>query len=144
MKVQDIMTKNVLFVKENTPIREIAEIMKENDIGSLPVCNKNKEILGIITDRDIVIRGICSKKTVKDIFAKEIMTEKIITVSPFTDLDDAFSIMSDLQVRRLPVVNKKQLIGMLTMGDLSQAVDYSFEISEALFQVCKGCEKSLF
>ena len=72
--------------------------------------------------------------------AKEIMTEDVTTISPYTDLDDAFDIMSDMQIRRLPVVDKRELVGMLTMGDLSQSVDYSLEISDALCEVCKGCE----
>lgn len=140
MKVRDVMTKEIFFVNEDETAEKIAVLMANNDLGVVPVCNKNGDIFGIVTDRDIVIRVIAKEKNPKNVKAKEFMTKNIITVSPFTSLDDAFLIMSDLQVRRLPVVDKKKLAGMVTLGDLSQNMDYSFEISETLCEVCREKE----
>ena len=141
MKVKDIMTTPALSVGKNTDIYHVAKLISENDVGVIPVCDDNGNICGVITDRDIVLRAIGEGKDVKTTSASDIMTKDVTTVSPFTDLDDAFDIMSDIKVRRLPVVNESELVGMLTLGDLSQSLDYSFEVSDALCEVCKGCEK---
>lgn len=142
MKVRDVMTTPAFFVGENETAEKTAVLMKEKNVGAIPVCDKDGNILGIATDRDIVVRGIAEGKDPKNVTVGELMTKEITTISPFTSLDDAFDIMSDLQVRRLPVVEKKKLVGMLTMGDLSQAVEYSLEISDTLCEVCRDCEKA--
>ena len=142
MKVKDIMTTPALSVSENTDIFHVASLMKEHDVGVMPVCTNNGEIMGVITDRDIVIRVVGEMKHPETVTAKEIMTKSVMTVSPMTELDDAFDIMAELKVRRLPVVENSELIGIVTLGDLSQSIDYSFEISDALCEVCRGCEKN--
>lgn len=134
------MTSPALSVGRETNLQHIAVLMKDNDIGVIPVCDNDGNILGIVTDRDIVIRAISQNKSITETTAEEVMTKDVTTISPYTDLDDAFDIMSDMQVRRLPVVDKRELVGILTMGDLSQSVDYSLEVSDALCEVCKGCE----
>ena len=142
MKVKDVMTTPALSVSEYTDVFHISKLMKENDIGVIPVCSKNGEIKGIVTDRDIVLRVLGEGRTTDSVLAKEIMTAQVTAVSPMTDLDDAFSIMSEIKVRRLPVVSDKKLVGMVTLGDLSQSLDYSVEIADALCEVCHGCEKN--
>ena len=135
------MTTPALSVGKKTNVYHVAKLMNENDIGVIPVCDDDGNICGVITDRDIVLRVVGEGKNVESTTAGDIMTKDVTTVSPFTDLDDAFDIMSDIKVRRLPVVNNNELIGMLTLGDLSQSLDYSFEVSDALCEVCRGCEK---
>lgn len=142
MKVKDIMTTPALSVSENTDVFHIAALMKEHDVGVVPVCTNDGKIIGVITDRDIVIRAVGEMKHPETVTAKEIMTHSVMTVSPMTELDDAFDIMAELKVRRLPVVENAELIGIVTLGDLSQSLDYSFEISDALCEVCKGCENN--
>lgn len=141
MKVRDVMTSPAFFADENENAQKTAVLMKEKNVGAIPVCDGNGNISGIVTDRDIVVRCIAEKKDPKNVTAGELMTKEITTISPFSSLDDAFDIMSDLQVRRLPVVDQKKLVGMLTMGDLSQAMEYSLEISDTLCEVCRDCEK---
>jgi len=141
MKVKDIMTTPALSVSEKTDVYHVAKLMSENDVGVIPVCDDDGNICGVITDRDIVLRAIGEGKNVRTTTAVDIMTRDVTTVSPFTDLDDAFDIMADIKVRRLPVVNDSELVGMLTLGDLSQSLDYSFEVSDALCEVCRGCDK---
>ena len=142
MKVKDVMTTPALSVSEFTDVFHISKLMKENDVGVIPVCSKNGEIKGVVTDRDIVLRVLGEGKQTDSVLAREIMTTQVTTVSPMTDLDDAFLIMSEIKVRRLPVVENKELVGMLTLGDLSQSLDYSVEISDALSELCRGCEKN--
>lgn len=142
MKVKDIMSTPALSVSEYTNIFHISKLMKENDVGVIPVCGNGGEIMGVVTDRDIVLRVIGEEKQPDSVTAKEIMTTQVTTVSPMTDLDDAFDIMAEIKVRRLPVVENAELVGMVTLGDLSQSLDYSFEISDALSEVCRGCEKN--
>ena len=139
MKVKDIMTTPAMSVSENANITQIAKAMKDNDVGVVPVCNDAGAVIGIVTDRDIVLRVLSDGKNIDSVRALDIMSDDVITVSPMTDLDDVYEIMSDIQVRRLPVVDKTSLVGMVTLGDLSQSIDYSFETADVLCDVCRGC-----
>jgi CBS domain-containing protein len=139
MKVKDIMTSPAMFVLKDTSVSQVAIIMKDNDVGVVPVCDENGSVLGVVTDRDIVIRALSQNKNLDEIKVSDIMTSEVTTVSPMTDVDDVYEIMSDIQIRRLPVVDKTTLVGMVTLGDLSQAIDYSFETADVLCDVCRGC-----
>lgn len=118
MKVRELMTQNVASAEVSTPIEQIAVVMKEKNIGSVPICDNGK-LVGIITDRDIVTRQIAMNKDLFTSKAKEVMTGSLITTSPETDIHEAARIMCDRQIRRLPVVEKGQLVGMLALGDLA-------------------------
>lgn len=144
MKVRDIMSFPPLFAKENDTIQKISKIMKVNDVGAVVICDSSFRVSGIITDRDIILKGICENKNPGTTLAKEIMTKNVTTVSPLTSADDAFEVMAELKVRRLPVVENKTLVGIVTLGDMSQFTDYSTEIADTVFEVCKGCEKKFF
>jgi CBS domain-containing protein len=139
MKVKDVMTAPALFVLQDTSVLQVSAIMRDNDVGVIPVCDENGTILGVVTDRDIVVRALSLNKSLDTTKVTDIMTSEVTTVSPMTDVDDVYEIMSDIQIRRLPVVDKTTLVGMVTLGDLSQAVDYSFETADVLCDVCRGC-----
>lgn len=141
MKVKDIMTTPAFYALENESVFHIAKLMKKNDVGAIPVCNKEGKIVGVVTDRDIIIRAVGKGLNPASVSAKEIMSADVTVISPMTDLDDAFDIMSEIKIRRLPVVENSKLVGMLSLGDLSQSMEYTFEISDALSEVCRGCEK---
>lgn len=141
MKVKDIMTTPALYALENESVFHIAKLMKENDVGAIPVCDREGKIIGVVTDRDIIIRAVGKGLNPVSVSAKEIMSADVTVISPMTDLDDAFDIMSEIKIRRLPVVENSKLVGMLSLGDLSQSLEYTFEISDALSEVCRGCEK---
>lgn len=139
MKVKDVMTTPAMFVLKDTTVSQVSIIMRDNDVGVVPVCDENGAVLGVVTDRDIVVRALSLNKSLDTISVSDIMTSEVTTVSPMTDVDDVYEIMSDIQIRRLPVVDKTTLVGMVTLGDLSQAVDYSFETADVLCDVCRGC-----
>lgn len=135
MKVQDIMTHNVASVKPETTTYETAKLMEKYNVGCMPVC-ENENLLGIVTDRDIVLRTVAEGEDVTKFPVKNIMTKDVYTVSPETSVEEATKIMSTKQVRRIPVVdNNEKLIGMLSLGDISVNRDYDFEVSKALCDI---------
>ncbi|HCL51331.1 MAG TPA: CBS domain-containing protein, partial [Clostridiaceae bacterium] len=79
MKIKDIMTNNVVSVKLETPVTEVTKIIKDNNVGSVPVCD-GQRVVGIVTDRDIVLRGIAMDKDINTLKAKDVMTAKVTTV----------------------------------------------------------------
>ena len=123
MKVADIMSKNVTLIQLETPLKEAAEKMKAEDIGSIPVTDGEK-IKGMLTDRDIVTRAIAVGKDVSSTAAKDVMTEKICYVFDDEEIDRAAEAMKDNQIRRLVVLDRnKRLVGMISLGDLASHGD---------------------
>lgn len=135
MKVKDCMCGEVCWVKPDTKIYEIAKIMEQNHIGCVPVCDENKSVVGIITDRDIILRSIACEKDVKNTMASDIMTCNVCTCNENDNIEDAERKMSENQIRRIPVVDNNKVIGILTLGDLSH---YDNEIGKT--EVCNTIE----
>ena len=120
MKVKDVMHRGVAWVEPQTPIAEIARKMRDEDIGAVPV-GENDRLVGMVTDRDIVTRGLARVKNCLDLVAKDVMTKPIVYARADEDVEDALHIMEKNQIRRLPVINEnKRLVGMLSLGDISE------------------------
>ena len=134
MKIKDIMTKNVAYLNPQATIVDAAKMMEQYNIGSVPVCDQSG-VVGIITDRDIVVRNIAQGKASQNTIVKDVMTANVTTVSSDMDVNEASRIMSQQQIRRLPVVENNKVVGMVSLGDL--AVDDRFyeEASEALSDI---------
>lgn len=137
MKVKDIMSADVDFVKTTAKVPEIAMLMKQKDIGSVPVL-QNEKVVGIITDRDIIIRVIAENKDIKQVTAEEVMTVDPICVEESNDIDRAAEMMSEFQVKRLPVLNMGRLVGMIALGDLAIEQIHIDEAGEALSGISRG------
>lgn len=135
MRVKDLMSTSVTCVKPDTSIEQVARQMKQENIGSVPVCNDRGEALGIITDRDIVIRSVSNDNRPKT--AKEIMTKNIVSVDPNADTHQAALLMAKYQVRRLPVIENNQIVGMLAMADIARKQIYVDEAGDALSAISK-------
>lgn len=121
MKVKDAMHKGAEWVQPNTPVSDLARRMREHDIGALPV-GENDKLIGMVTDRDIVCRGLTNGKDVAKLTARDLMTKTIVWCRDDEDLDDAIRIMEDKRIRRLPVIDKnKRMVGMLSLGDVSHS-----------------------
>jgi CBS domain-containing protein len=122
MKVKDVMHKGVDWVSPETPVSELAKLMCEHDIGAIPI-GENDRLIGMVTDRDIVCKGLAQDKfDASRATAREVMTAEIHCCSEDEDLAKAVRHMEELKVRRLPVINKnKRMIGMLSLGDVGQA-----------------------
>lgn len=122
MKVKDAMHKGVAWVSPETPVAELAKLMRDQDIGSIPI-GENDQLIGMVTDRDIVCKGLA-----KDGFdggtalARDVMTKGIHCCGEDDDLTKAVRHMEQLKIRRLPVINKhSRMVGILTIGDVSQS-----------------------
>jgi CBS domain-containing protein len=122
MKVQMAMHKGVEWVSPDTPVAEIARLMRKHDIGAIPI-GKNDRLIGMVTDRDIVCKGLAKNGfDASRATARDVMTPGIHCCRESDDLAKAVQHMEQLQVRRLPVINaNKRMVGMLSLGDLSQA-----------------------
>ena len=122
MKAQDIMTQDVYTVQAEDPIWKAAQVMRDANIGAVPVM-KGREVVGIITDRDIAIRDVASEEDNRT--CSEIMSSNLVSCDPETDIEEVTNLMSQHQIRRLPVVENGEVIGMVSLGDL--ATDNRFQ-----------------
>lgn len=119
MLVRDVMTRNVTSIRPATTIAEAAKIMRQRDIGALPVAEKNG-LMGIVTDRDICCRAIAQGLDPKETPVEKIMSRHVATCFDDQTVDEAAKKMEISRVRRLPVLDHKEhLIGIMTVGDLS-------------------------
>jgi len=122
MKVSQVMTRDVKTVTPETTAQEAASFMLSEDAGSMPV-SEGDRLIGMITDRDIAIRGV-AKGHGPDTPVRELMTDEIICVREDDDVEDVASKMSEAQVRRLPVIDdNEKLCGIVSLGDLSRETD---------------------
>jgi CBS domain-containing protein len=132
MKVKQAMHKGVQWVGPDTSISQLATLMREHDIGSIPI-GENDRLIGMVTDRDIVCRCIAAGLDPRTATARDVMTKGIVFCLDKQELDDAARLMEMKKVRRLPVINgKKRMIGMLSLGDVYHAA--SRPISEEAMQ----------
>lgn len=122
MKVKDAMHKGVDWVSQDTPVVELAKLMRERDIGAIPI-GDNDRLVGMVTDRDIVCKGVATNGSdLSRTKARDVMTEGIHCCREDDDLSKAVRHMESLKVRRLPVINKnKRMVGMLALGDISSS-----------------------
>jgi CBS domain-containing protein len=118
MQVKDVMTKSVASLNPHDTVEMAAKQMKEHNIGSLPVCEGEK-VIGIVTDRDIALRCVAQGENIKAVTVRDIMTSNPVVVSSATDIQDAARIMSERQIRRLPIVDNNNLVGMVALGDIA-------------------------
>jgi len=119
MKVSDVMTTDVETVLMNSTLEEVASIMKVEDIGAVPVVDEDDDLVGIITDRDIVVRCVAEGKNPAETNAEEVLSHELETIEPDADLEEATQLMADKQIRRLPVCEHGELVGMLSIGDVA-------------------------
>jgi CBS domain-containing protein len=121
MKVKSSMHKGVEWVSPDTPVRVLANVMREQDIGAIPI-GENDRLIGMVTDRDVAVRAVANGSDVSSLTAKDIMTKGIAWCRDGDDVSHAANIMQSKQIRRLPVIDKnKRMVGILSLGDLSHA-----------------------
>lgn len=124
MQVKDIMTRNVESITPDTPIHQIARKMRDGDVGVVPVV-ENGKLLGVVTDRDIVIRGIAENGAgVTEKTADKVMTKGVLSCKEDQSLDDLKKEMQTRAVRRMAVTDSEEkLVGMVSLGDLARQED---------------------
>ncbi len=117
MKIAEIMTTDVETCPPTVTIQDIAAKMREINVGSIPICEEGR-IVGIVTDRDIVLRGI-AEELEADAPISEIFSETLITGTEEMLVEEAASLMARHQIRRLPIVRNEQIIGIVSLGDIA-------------------------
>ncbi|QKY68937.1 CBS domain-containing protein [Lentibacillus sp. CBA3610] len=116
--VQDVMSKDIAVCRKEDTLHEAASKMKERNVGVIPVCSENKELMGVITDRDLVLRGYAEKKA-DTTSVQEVMSDRLYHASPETSVQEAADMMAHEQIRRVPIVENGKLVGIVSLGDLS-------------------------
>ena len=122
MKVKDAMHKGVDWVSPDTPVTELAKLMRDHDVGAIPI-GENDRLVGMVTDRDIVCKGLAHDTfDARRATARDVMTAEIHCCREDDDLAKAVRHLEELKVRRLAVINKnKRMIGILSLGDVSNS-----------------------
>src|SRR6476620_1593459 len=137
LRASEIMTKNVQTAEPGSSLREVGTMMREGDMGAVPVVDGGK-LVGIVTDRDIVVRGVAEGKTA-DSPVRDVMTAELFTVTPDAFVFEAIRLMGDKQIRRLPVVNPDgSLAGIIAMADVALQTEDEREIAETLEEISSG------
>jgi CBS domain-containing protein len=116
--VRDTMTTQPASVERSRPVAEAARLMRDQNVGSLPVVEEGR-LIGMITDRDIVVRLVAEGRELESTSVGEAYSDQPVTVEPEQDLDDALTLMARYQIRRLPVTEGDRLIGMLAQADIA-------------------------
>ena len=144
MKVSRCMCENVCQVTPETNIKEVAKLMQENKVGCIPVCNDNK-VCGIVTDRDLVLRGMACGKNIDTTKVSDIMTCNPCTCKEDDDIEKAEDLMAENQIKRIPVCdNNNNIVGMLSIGNLFQNHEdlNEDELCYTLECICKNSNKN--
>ena len=118
--VREIMTGSAECIGENETLEEAARKMKQLDVGSLPICGEDNRLKGMVTDRDIVIKCIAEGRDPKNTKAGELGQGKPVTIGADDSVEEAIRTMQEHKVRRLPVIDGHDLIGMVSQGDIAK------------------------
>lgn len=131
--LRTIMTKDVVTVSLADNAFEVAEKMEQLNVGVIPVV-ENGNLVGMITDRDLVLRGYAQKRS-GSASVEELMTRDIVVGTPDMSHDEAARLMAERQIRRLPVVENGRLVGIVSIGDLAVRNELADEAGEALSMI---------
>ncbi|MGG0178154.1 CBS domain-containing protein [Gottfriedia acidiceleris] len=134
MKVRDVMSSNVECCSNQDSLQSVASKMESLNVGAIPVV-ENGQVVGMITDRDLALRGIGQNGNGS---ASQVMSNNIVTIDCNASLQEASNLMAQHQIRRLPVVENGNLVGMLSLGDLAVQEQSDESAGEALSQISQN------
>jgi len=135
MRIRDCMNTHVIAVTPEESAAVAARLMARHNVGALPVRAQDGSLCGIVTDRDLVLRCMALERKPTETSVARVMTTRVSCIAPTASLTQAADKMAREQVRRLPVVEGRRLVGMVTLGDLSHRDDYAMEAAEALSEI---------
>ena len=137
MKVKDCMCNNVVWLEPETSVCDCAKIMSEKHIGCMPVCDKNQNVVGFVTDRDIILRTVACNKDINTTKLSDIMSTNVCCCDVNSNVEQATKLMCDNQIRRIPVVENNKIVGILTLGDLAKNKDINNnEVAKTFENIC--------
>ncbi len=131
-KVEDIMVEDVITVDSDVQVMEAVKLMNQNEIGCLVVTRRGKAI-GILTERDLLKRVIVKLRDPKKIKVRQIMTKPLIVGDPDMNLEDATKIMFDRKIKKLPVIESRKLVGLVSLTDIARYQPQMMKILKRLF-----------
>ncbi len=135
---RDVMTANPSTVSGKDTVRDAARIMAKEDTGVVPVVDGRK-VIGMVTDRDIVVRLVAEGKELADTRVTECMSKSVRTVHEDMPVEEILSLMSKAQIRRVPVINaSEELVGIISIGDISKESNQSVRVGTAIEQISEG------
>lgn len=136
LRCRDIMTRDVTTCLRDTPITQVARIMRDEDVGAIPVIGNEGKLDGIITDRDIIVSGLTSSKNDAELRAEDCMSTDLYTANQNERLVEVIKEMGDHKIRRIPVVdNRDRLVGIISMADIAVETNKDRELTAALKDV---------
>ena len=136
MKLKEIMTRDVIRIGAEESVAVAARTLTRYNIGSLPVCDSQGRLCGLVTDRDLVTRCLASGRAPEKTRVRDVMTGGVISAAPDMEADLAAHLMGRRQIRRLPVVEEGKLLGMVSLGDLACYEETSMNAADALEDIC--------
>ena len=119
LKAQDVMVKEVITIDEKTTVKEAADVMNKFEIGCLIAVRKRKAV-GIVTERDLLKRVVAEAKNASKTKVRDIMSSPLVVVEPSTDLEETIRLMFRMKIKKLPVVDGKRLVGLISLTDVAR------------------------
>ncbi len=119
LKVEDVMVRDVITIDENSTVKEAADVMNKFEIGCLIAVRKGKA-MGIITERDLLKRVVAEARDVNKTKVKNVMSSPLVVVEPSMDLEEAVKLMFQMKIKKLPVVEEKHLVGLVSLTDIAR------------------------
>ncbi len=139
LKCRRIMAKKVTTAARDASIQEAAVALRDNDIGILPVVDSDGKLVGLVTDRDIVVRAVASGMDVTGTPVSEILTHELFTAGPEDFVFEVIRTMGEKQVRRIPIVDDEGvLVGIVSLADIALEMEDEKEVAEALEEISSG------
>ncbi|WP_068672560.1 CBS domain-containing protein [Oceanobacillus sp. Castelsardo] len=134
-QLRNIMTQNVMTVNETQSVQEAAGIMSQYNVGAVPVVSSGGQMVGILTDRDITLRTTAQGQNAQTPISEVMTAQQMVKGTPEMDVDQAAQLMSQQQIRRLPIEENGQLVGMVALGDLAVQNQHADEAGQALASI---------
>ena len=138
MEVKELMNPGVVWVEPTATAALAARLLSRHNLGALPVCAGDGRLRGMVTDRDIVLRCVAAEEDPAQTPVRDIMTRGCATVTPQDDCREATRLMAQQQVRRLPVVDRGKLVGMISLSDLARSHRFDMEAAQALCEISEN------
>lgn len=134
MRAREIMSPEAECVGEDETLQVAAQKMRDLDVGALPICGSDKRLKGVITDRDIVVQVVAEGKDPSTETASSLAGGETVTIGADDDVQEALDVMRRHQVRRLPVIDGHDLVGMIAQADIARALDAS-DVGETVAEI---------
>ncbi|HET9451121.1 MAG TPA: CBS domain-containing protein [Aggregicoccus sp.] len=133
---KEIMTRNPRTVRRESPLRDAAQIMKDENVGIVPVVDESNHLVGVLTDRDLVVRAFVDEKDPSSLRVSQVMTDDVEAVTPDESIHGLIELMGRKQIRRVPVVDREdRLLGIIAMADIANRAEQDDELQDALERI---------